>query len=313
MAQSPGVVARPAGAQRRSPRHKARGAGQDLIGYLLVLPFLAFFVVFQAYPVVYGVYVSLHHWNPIVGNGGWVGFRNYALLLFDHSALFSQQFWQGMLNTVLFVFISVPFLLLIPFVVAYTIYRSPAKGLFRSLYFFPATLSATAVTSIWSWLLQTQGGEVNTILGAHIPWLVEQPWAWISIDLVTVWWTLGFNMVILYAGMTQISTTLFDAAAIDGAGSFAMTWNITLPQLRRVIAFVVIISTIASFNLFAQPYLMTQGGPGFSTSPITMFIYGVGFNSFHMGTATAMAMLMAVILAAIAFAQYRFVRGGEVS
>ena len=285
-------------------------AKSTVSAYLFVLPFLVLFGGLTAYPIGYGIYISLHHWNPIVGNNGWAGLSTYAELLFNSSSLFSQQFWQGLGHTVLFVGISVPFLVTVPLLIAYGIYRAGGKSFFRPLYFFPATLSATAVTSIWAWILQTQGGAVNQILGVHIPWLVAQPWAWISIDLVTVWWTSGFNMIILYAGLTQLPKTVFDAVAIDGAGAFSTFFSVAVPQVKPVVVFVGIISTIASFNLFAQPYLLTGGGPGFSTSPITMFIYGQGFNAMHMGTAAAMAFLMGIALAAISLGQYWFSRGG---
>jgi multiple sugar transport system permease protein len=279
--------------------------------FMFVIPFLILFVGLIGYPIAYGIYISLHHWNPIVGNNGWVGLSTYAMLLFHWGTLQSQQFWQGMGNTVLFVVISVPLLVAIPLIIAYGIYRSKGRSFFRPLYFFPATLSATAVTSIWAWILQTQGGAVNQFLGAHVPWLVTQPWAWISIDLVTVWWSIGFNMIIIYAGLSQLPKNIFDAAAVDGSGTLSTFFSIAVPQVRPVLVFVGIISTIASFNLFAQPYLLTGGGPGLSTSPITMFIYGEGFNDMHMGTATAMAFLMGIVLAAISMGQYWFARGGK--
>ena len=105
-----------------------------------------------------------------------------------------------MLNTFVFVLISVPLLVIIPLLIANGIYRAPFKDLFRSIYFFPTVLSATAVGSLWTWLLATQGGAINSMLHLSVPWLVEQPWAWISIDLATVWWSLGFNVIIIYAG-----------------------------------------------------------------------------------------------------------------
>ncbi len=113
-------------------------------------------------------------------------------------------------------------------------------------------------------------------------------------------------MIILYAGLIQIPQATVEAAAIDGAGPFRTFFFITLPQLRNVLAFVIIISTIASFNLFAQPFIMTGGGPASSTTSLTMFIYNQGFNSLNIGSATAMAFLMGIILAIIAFIQYRF-------
>ncbi|MCY0902254.1 MAG: sugar ABC transporter permease [Firmicutes bacterium] len=292
---------------QRRRRPVMRVVWDQFSSFLFVVPFLIAFVAFVGYPIVYGFIISLHHWNPIAGDLGYTGFGQYATL-FDSNSLFGQQFWTGLKNTALFVVISVPFLLAFPATIAYLIYRSPLKSLFRSIFFFPTVLSVTAVTSLWSWILQTQGGAVNNLLQAHVPWLVEQPWAWISIDMATLWWTLGFNMIIAYAGFTQLPQSTIEAAALDGAGSLRTFWSIALPQIRPVLAFITVISTISSFNLFAQSLLMTGGGPGSSTEPLTMVIYNQAFNAMHMGSAAAMSYLMALILAIISLVQYRITR-----
>ena len=280
----------------------------DQIGsFLFVVPFLLAFVLFVGYPIVFGVYISLNHWNPIVGSTGFAGLSQY-LDLFNMQTLAAQQFWDGLKNTSIFVVISVPLLLFVPLVLAFILYRSPLKNLFRPIFFFPSVLSATAVTSVWTWLLQTQGGGINQLFGLQIPWLVEQPWAWISIDIATVWWSMGFNLVIIYAGLTQLPISTLEAAAIDGARSVRLFFSIVIPQLRHVIAFVVVTSTIASFNLFAQSLLMTGGGPGSSTESLSMYIYNQGFNAMHMGSASAMAYLMGLVLAIVSFVQYRLTR-----
>ena len=294
----------PTGAARTGQRHYRRRT-QGFGSFVFVLPYLIAFVAFLGFPVFFGIYISLNRWNLLTGPSGFVGLQQYVDL-FNPNTYAAQQFWTGMLNTIIFVVISVPLLVIIPLAIANAIYRAPFKDVFRSIYFFPTVLSATAIGSLWTWLLATQGGAVNSILHLSIPWLVEQPWSWISIDLATVWWSLGFNVIIIYAGLIQIPQSTVEAAAIDGAGTFRTFFYITLPQLRNVLSFVVIISTIASFNLFAQPYIMTAGGPGSTTTTLSMFIYNQGFNALNMGSATAMAYMMGIILAIIAFIQYRF-------
>lgn len=284
---------------------RMRAVIQELEALAFVAPYMLAFLAFLGFPIVYGIYISMNHWNPIVGSQGFVGLQQYASL-FDNTLLATQQFWISMRNTVVFVIISVPFLVGIPLVLAYAIFRAPFKQFFRAIYFFPTVLSATAACSIWIFLLATQGGAVNGLFRSHIPWLVDQPWAWISIDMMTVWWSMGFSLIIIYAGITQLPQNTLDAAAIDGAGSLRMFFSMVIPQLRNVLAFVFVISTIASFNLFAQPFLMTGGGPGFTTQSVSQFIYNQGFNSLHMGSASAMAYLMGIILAVIALFQYRF-------
>ena len=280
----------------------------DQLGSLaFTLPYLLAFVFFAAIPLIFGVFVSLHVWNPVIGAGKFVGLTHYSQL-FNYRTISGKDFLTGILNVVLFVVISVPFLVGIPAIIAYLIYCGPWKGLFRAIYFFPAVLSVTAIATVWDWILATQGGLISGLFGMQIPWLTQQPFAWLSIDATTVWWSMGFNMVILYAGLTQIPTTTFEAARIDGASPIRVYLSIVIPQLRNVLAVVTVLSTIASFNLFAQSYLMTGGGPGNSTEPLTMFIYNQGFNQMHMGSATAMAFMMGIVLMGVSFMQYRFTR-----
>jgi len=275
--------------------------------FLFTLPYLVAFALFLGYPIVFGIEVSLQRWNPMIGSGGFVGLGQY-LGLFNSQSLTAQLFWTSFFNTVIFVAISVPFLVGIPAILAYLISHIRFKGVFRSVFFFPSILSATSVMAVWAWLLQTQGGPINQIFGLHVPWLVKQPWAWISIDMVTVWWSMGFNLIIIYAGITQISDSTISAAAMDGAGFFRTLWSIVIPQLRNVLSVVFILSTIASFNLFAQPLLLTGGGPGQSTTSLTQEIYNQGFGLNHMGSAGAMAFMMGIVLAAVSFFQYFMVR-----
>lgn len=280
----------------------------DQIGsFAFNIPYLVGFLLFAVLPLGFGIYVSLHSWNAITGAGPFVGLSHYAQL-FSMGNLAGNYFLTGLLNTLVFVIISVPLLVAIPAVFAYLIYAGPWKNVFRFVFFFPSVLSVTAVTTVWTWILSTQGGLISGLFGIQIPWLTEQPWAWISIDGTTVWWSLGFNLIILYAGLTQIPTTVFEAAKIDGASPVRLYFSIVIPQLRNILSVVTVLSTIASFNLFAQSYLMTSGGPGSSTESLTMFIYNQAFNQMHMGSATAMAFFMGIIIMLFSFVQYRFTR-----
>lgn len=292
----------------RTGRKWSRHRIADQLGsFAFTLPFLICFALFLGYPIVFGIIISLHHWNPIAGPGGFVGLSQYAQL-FSLQTIQGHDFWLGLRNTSIFVVISVPFLLLVPLLLAYLIYKSPLKSVFRPIFFFPTVLSATAITTVWGFLMQTTGGPINNLIHAHVPWLVRQPWAWMSIDMATVWWSMGFNMVIIYAALTQVPESTTEAALIDGAGPIRILRSIVLPQIRNVMSFVIVMSTIASFNLFAQPMLMTGGGPNNSTKSLSQFIYERGFNDLHMGSATAMAYLMGIILAIVSFIQYRLSR-----
>lgn len=297
----------PAHAPNRTPRLR-RGSSWDQLGsFAFNGPYLIAFLLFAVFPVIFGLYISLHSWNAVSGGGPFVGIKNYSQL-FSMSTLAGSDFLTGLRNTLIFVIISVPLLVGIPAVFAYLIYAGPWKNVFRFAYFFPSVLSVTAVTTVWTWILSTQGGLLSGLLGIHVPWLTEQPWAWLSIDLVTVWWSLGFNLIILYAGMSQIPSSIFEAARIDGASPVRLYFSIVIPQLRNILAVVTVLSTIASFNLFAQSYLMTSGGPGTSTESLVLFIYNQAFNQSQMGSATAMAFLLGVVILVFSFLQYRFAR-----
>lgn len=310
-AQRAAAAARPVGGRARPARGRGvrpgrrPGRRREWGGLLFVLPYVAAFAAFAGFPIGYGFYISLHHWNGIVGDQGFVGLSQYTQL-FRANTLPAHDFWAAMRNTLIFVAISVPALWAIPAVLAYLIYLAPAPGFFRSVYFFPTVFSATAVGSLWTVLFATQGGAVNGFFHVNVAWLTSQPWAWIALDAATVWWTLGFNLVIMYAGLTQLPGATFEAAAIDGAGKIRAFFKIALPQLRSVSLVVIVIATIASFNLFAQPYLMTGGGPGSSTTTLTMDIYNQAFSLLHMGSGTAMAFIMGAILALVVSVEYVF-------
>jgi multiple sugar transport system permease protein len=313
-AQAPAVSAidragpAPAGPAARRPAGRGslgRALRRDLGAYAFLFPYLLAFVLFTVIPVVFGLYVSLHKWSEVNGDQGFVGLHNYTTLL-SGSGYYGTEFYTSMANTLIFVVISVPFLWAIPAGLAYLVAQAPVKQLWRILFFYPAVFSASAFGTIWSYLLATNGGSVNSLFHVNIQWLTAMPDAWIAIDLATIWATMGFNFIIMYAGITQIPKATIEAAQIDGAGSWTRLRRVVLPQVRPVSVVVVVIATIASFNLFVQDLVMTNGGPGTSTDTIAMTIYQEAFNSFNAGTATAMAFLLAVVLAVIALLQYRF-------
>lgn len=282
--------------RRRRPRHSLRS-------YLFLAPFLVAFVLFTVIPVGLGVFVSLHRWSGVQGDLGFVGIANYRQLV-TGSGFYGQEFYSSMANTVLFVVISVPLLWFLPTMLGYMVFNAPAKWFFRPVFFYPSVFSAAAVGTIFDYLLQTNGGSLNNLLGVNVPWLTAQPEAWISIDIATIWLTLGISFIIMYTGITQVPRTTIEASMLDGAGAWSRFTKVILPQLRNVSLVVIVIDTIASFNLFVQDLVMTGGGPGTSTTTISMTIWQEAFTSFNVGDATAMAFLFALVLAAVAAVQY---------
>jgi multiple sugar transport system permease protein len=303
--------------QVRRPRSKRF----DVVPYLFILPQLAFFVVFIAWPFVLGLVISLFEYDVLRPEATrFVGVENYANLFTPGTVEF-PVFWNALINTFEFVLLSVPLLIVVPLGMALLLNtRLAGRNVFRAIYFAPWVLSSAVVGLLGFWIFQSQGGLVNyylKALGLDQPrWLSTMPWAWYAIVITTVWWTAGFNMVILLAALQNIPASLYEAAAIDGASAWGRFRHITIPGLRPVLLFIIIITVIASFNLFAQPFFMTRGGPaqsggGGATEPIMMRIYNEGFARYRMGSAAAMSFVVAAIMIVVSYTNFRLFRARE--
>jgi multiple sugar transport system permease protein len=290
----------------------------NLTPYLFILPHLIFFTAFVGYPFFYGLYISAFQFDFLrPAATRFVGLGNY-INLFTPGSVQYQEFWNALINTLEFVLISVPPLVIIPLFLAVLLNtKTPGRNLFRAIYFAPWVLSAAVVGLLGFWIFQSQGGLVNyylTAVGLTTPrWLSTMPWAWVSILLITLWWTTGFNMVIFLAALQGIPDQLYEAASIDGATESQSFFRITLPLLRPVMVFIVTITIIASFNLFAQPFFMTGGGPaqaggGGATEPVMLRIYREGFERNRMGGAAAMSFTVATIMILFSYINFRVFR-----
>lgn len=309
------------GASPRGPVvHRTAGPGstgasvrRDVTAYLFLAPFLVLFSVFVLFPAVYGLWISLHVWNPLLDNHPFVGLQNF-IDLFTPGSLTFGDFWESMGATGIFVAGSVPLLLAIPLGIAMLLNRRIRGGtIFRGIFFAPYVLGVAVVSVLWRYLLDPQLGVVNAVLGiiglpSDIPWTVDVPWAWISLIGITVWWTLGLNTVILLAGLKGINPDLYEAAALDGAGPWKKFLNVTLPGLRPVMTFVVTVTLLASANMFGQAYLITRGGPGTETRTAIMYIADQGLTQNQMGAATAMSYVLFAFLAVVSILNFRLQR-----
>lgn len=278
--------------------------------YLFILPHLIFFVAFLGWPLFYGVYISLFNFDfSFPDYRPFVGLQNYRNL-FDPASIQFEDFWDSVKNTLVFVLWSLPPLVIVALLLAVLLngnYRG--RNFFRGLYFAPWSLSAVVASLLGWWVFQNQGGLMNNFLGnvglSQVSWLGSLPWAWIAITLVTVWWTVGFNTIIFLAALQDIPPSLYEAASIDGANAVEKFFGVTVPMLRPVIIFVVTITLIASTNLFAQPLVMTNGGPAGGTESVIMRIYTEGFGAFRMGSAAAMSVLVAALLLILTLINFR--------
>lgn len=278
-------------------------------------PYLVLFALFFVIPFFYGILISFFDWNLFVpADTRYVGLDNYIRILFQSDSIYYTYFWQGLKNTVLFVGISVPLLIAVPLSLAILIdLEPPFYKVFRTILFLPTVLSISAVILIWKWQFYNNGGYINSILVSlglpEIPFLVQQPWAWISILIVTIWWTMGTNMVIFGAGLKNVDKAMYEAASIDGASYGQTLRYITIPSLGPQMFIVALTTMIASFNIFGQPQMLTNGGPEFSTTVLMMRIRGLAYGvNARPGIATAMAVLMGIILIILSILQARYLR-----
>lgn len=305
----------------RSVALKKRRSRFDWVPYLFILPHLIFFAVFAGFPFVLGLVISFFEYDVLRPEATkFVAFQNYTNL-FTPGSVEYPVFWNSLLNTIEFVLMSVPVLIVIPLLLALLLNTKLAgKNVYRAIYFAPWVLSSAVVGLLGFWIFQSQGGLLNYYLkdlGLAVPrWLSTMPWAWVSILIVTVWWTSGFNMVILLAALQNIPVSLYEAASIDGASWWQRFRFVTIPMLRPVLVFIVIITIIASFNLFAQPLFMTNGGPaqsggGGSTEPIMLRIYNESFVRNRMGSGAAMSFVVATIMIVVSYFNFRLFRARE--
>jgi multiple sugar transport system permease protein len=286
--------------------------------YLFILPHLIFFAVFVGYPFFRGLFISLQQYDYLRPEANrFVGLQNYVDLFTPGNVRFNT-FWNSLINTVEFVIYSVPPLVIIPLLLAVLLNtKTPGRNLFRAIYFAPWVLSVAVVGILWWWIFQSQGGLFNYYmdqLGLATPrWLSTLPWAWIAIVVATVWWTIGFNMIIILAALQDIPAELYEAGAIDGATGSQAFFRITLPMLQPVMLFIITTTIIASFNLFGQPLMMTRGDPreptgGGGTEPVMMRIYDEGFVRAFQGNAAAMSFIVAALMILISYTNFRLFR-----
>jgi multiple sugar transport system permease protein len=278
-------------AQRKSRLRRILGEiRREWTAYAVLAPGLLLFVVFTVYPIIYAFYLSFHDWNVLEPAKPFVGFDNYRQLWND------DTFRQASINTAYFTVLSVPGTMAAGLLVALILNQGlRMQGLFRTMYFLPVITSLVAASIIWKWVYQGDYGLANYyltkahILDKGIAWLSDPSWAMPAVIVMSVWKAAGFAMVVYLAGLQAIPANLYEAADVDGAGRWHKFRHITLPLLSPTTFFLFVISIIGSFQVFAQIFVMTSGGPLNSTTTIVYDIYRTGFHFFQMGYAAAMA------------------------
>ena len=282
-------------------------------GFWFALPALALIVAFFVLPVVAGLALSLSDFDIYaLGNLDYlrlVGLDNYARLLQD------PLFWRALLNTFYFVLVGGPLSVLVSLGAALLINARLVrfKALFRVVYFLPVMTALVAVAVVWRYIYHPRYGLLNYALGlvgvAPIDWLGDPLLAMPALILMAVWKNFGYNMIIFIAGLQSIPEQIYDAARIDGANRLQQLRYVTLPLLAPTFLFVALLTMIGSFQLFAEPYVMTQGGPSNSTLSVVLLMYEHGFRWWNLGYAAAIAFLLFAIMLAGTVLQLRLRRG----
>jgi multiple sugar transport system permease protein len=310
-AEAPPVLPMRGSRLRLRARSGAEARRQARTGWALISPALLLVSVFTLIPLGFGVYASLTNW-PLVGAYHFIGLANYQSLI--HNTLFIQSIEFTLEYTAI---VTLPIL-----VVGYglaVLVRSnrPGATLFRTLIFIPfivglATESYMAVVE-----LQPTSGTGNFVLSKlgivadTTAWLVHTGLAVTAVCILVVWFASGLTMMLLMAGMQSIPDELYESARVDGASWWGIERRVTLPLLRRSIALSLIISVIGSFLAFNQFYIMTMGGPGTSTLPVVMAIVNTAFTQYDIGLASAMSVVLVIVVGLISFAQFHFLQRGE--
>jgi len=271
--------------------------------WLLLSPALGAILLFFAVPLVAALFLSLTDFDIYaladVGNARFVGLENYTRLLRD------PLFWKVLRNTLVFVVIGVPLTLAAALGGALLVNSKLARlrGLYRTVFFSPVVTTLVAVAVVWRYLYHPRYGLINQMLGLvglpAIDWLGNPAWATVAITLLAVWRSFGYGLVIYVAGLQSIPDSLYEAAQLDGAGPWRQLRDITLPLLVPTTLFVAVLTTVSLFQIFAEPYVMTRGGPLYATTSITLLMYEQGFRWWNLGAAAAIAfVLFALIIAA---------------
>jgi len=279
---------------------------KELDAYLYIAPAFTILMTFHVLPIFLALYVSFQKWD-LMSDPKFVGLANYKAMLTK------SEFYSSLWNTIFYVIGSVPGGILIALLIAMLL-NSKIKGLswYRTIYFIPVITSINAVAIVWKWIYHGKYGLLNYIIGfIGIPpqdWLQDPRWAMPAIILMSVWKVLGYNVVIFLAGLQNIPTHLYEAARIDGANAWQQFRNITWPLLSPITYFILIMSTISSFQVFSQVYMMTpNGGPLGKTTVIVFYIYEYGFKRYKFGYASALAFILFLIILAMTFLQKIFI------
>ncbi|WP_432562702.1 carbohydrate ABC transporter permease [Kineococcus sp. SYSU DK003] len=281
---------------------------ERLTALAFIAPALLGFVVFYFWPTLRGIYFSFTEYD-VFNRPEFVGLANYTALLSD------ATFWNAMKVTVQYVVINIGTQTVLALLLAVLLHRLTRSILVRSIIVLPYLISNVVVALVFYWMLDAQIGITNEILGwvglDAIPFFGDQNWAIPTIAFINTWRHLGYTALLLFAGMLMIPGDVYEAGRVDGASEWKMFWRITLPLLRPILALVLVITVIGSFQAFDTVAVTTAGGPGDASRVIQYYIFDLAFQRYQFGYASAVSVVLFLILAVVAFVQLRLMRADE--
>jgi multiple sugar transport system permease protein len=275
---------------------------RDWRGLLFVAPFLLLYSLILIFPLLRGLWLSLNQVD-LFGDGHFVGIGNYVRLAHD------PIFGTSLINTFEVTLMIVPALTVIALALAMALNRaSRSAAVFRGIFFSSAVLSVTIVTLIWRFMLAPDAGFLGYLArasgGEPLPFLSDERLVLPALAITTVWWSVGFPMLLFLAGLQQIPEDMYEAAALDNAKRWTTFWRITLPSLRRTLVLVVMLQTAAQLQLFGQSQLLTAGGPSGASRTAVLFLFESAFGRWELGYASAAAEVLFLIILAVTLTQY---------
>lgn len=286
-------------------RFNARKVRINVAGWLFIAPLAVYFVIFQLTPMVMSLVYSFTDWNmrrdPV-----FVGFDNYIDLITNADNLY-PHFWPSLGVTVKYMLYSIPAGVILAVVVA-ALLNSKIKGerFFKTAFYVPSVTVSVAISAMWTFMLDPMYGMINQLLGTNIDFLGQTSTALPTLALMSVWGGLGYNVLIVLSAMKNIDTSLYEAAEMDGANVFRKFVSVTVPSILPTIFFVIVTSVIGGFQVFDQMYLMTGGGPQYSTYTYLLGLYNEAFGgAYRIGIACAMSYILFIIILIITFIQFK--------
>lgn len=273
-------------------------------GYLFISPFILGFLIWFLIPALIALYLTFHRWN-LINPPEYVGLANIERLFND------PLLPQSLRATFIYTVVSVPLGLVVSFSLAMLV-KSEIRGIgiFRTVFYLPSIIPAVASAALWAWIYNTEFGLMNVLIrglgGSKIPWLQDGNWAQLALIVMSLW-GVGGTMIIFLAGLQGIPDIYYEAAEIDGAGTWRKLRHITLPLMSPIIFFNFIIGFINSFQVFIAAFLITDGGPVNATLFLVLYIYRTAFRTLNMGYAAALTWLLFLILMLLSFLVFRYI------